>query len=64
MTGIVGKVRRRFCMFGDTVNMSSRTETSCPPGCIQLTEQVSDEGFPSSRDILDTELSTDLHLGS
>ena len=40
MSGIVGKIRRRFCIFGDTVNMASRTETSCPPGCIQLTEEA------------------------
>ena len=37
MSGIVGKIRCRFCLFGNTVNMASRTETSCPPGCIQLT---------------------------
>ena len=37
VSGIVGKIRRRFCVFGNTVNMASRTETSCPPGCIQAT---------------------------
>ncbi|GAX81331.1 hypothetical protein CEUSTIGMA_g8762.t1 [Chlamydomonas eustigma] len=37
MSGIIGKIRRRFCLFGDTINMASRTETSCPPGQVQLT---------------------------
>ena len=37
MSGIVGKIRRRFCLFGDTINMASRAETSCPPGYIQIT---------------------------
>ena len=36
----MGKIRRRFCIFGNTVNMASRTETSCPPGCVQITEDT------------------------
>ena len=40
VSGIVGKIRRRFCIFGNTVNMASRTETSCPPGCVQITEDT------------------------
>ena len=33
-------------MFGDTINMASRTETTCPPGCIQVTEQTQALAFP------------------
>jgi hypothetical protein len=35
-SGIVGRIRRRYCLFGDVLNMASRTETSCPTGCIQV----------------------------
>ena len=38
ISGMIGLIRRRFCLFGDTVNMASRTETTCPQGRIQLTE--------------------------
>ena len=34
----MGLIRRRYTLFGDTINMAARTESSCPPGCIQLTE--------------------------
>ena len=27
-------------MFGDTMNMAARAESSCPPGCIQLTDMA------------------------
>lgn len=33
-------------MFGDTINMASRTETTCPPGCIQVTEQTYSLAYP------------------
>lgn len=38
MSGMAGKIRRRFTVFGHTVNMASRTENSCPVGGIQITE--------------------------
>ncbi|GAX81434.1 hypothetical protein CEUSTIGMA_g8864.t1 [Chlamydomonas eustigma] len=40
VSGVMGKVRRRFNVLGDTVNLASRCENSCPPGCIQLTEKA------------------------
>ena len=33
----MGKIRRRWCLFGDCMNMAARTESTCPPGCVQLT---------------------------
>lgn len=38
MSGMAGKIRRRFTVFGHTVNMASRTESTCPVGGIQITE--------------------------
>ena len=51
MSGILGKIRRKFCVIGDTVNMASRTETSCPPGCIQVTEAARDLAAPFMSDL-------------
>lgn len=33
--GLVGRVRARFCVFGDSVNTSARLEAASAPGCVQ-----------------------------
>ena len=37
-SGIVGLIRLRYSLYGDTMNMAARTESSCPIGCVQLTD--------------------------
>jgi class 3 adenylate cyclase len=36
VSGIVGLSRRRFSIYGNTINTASRMETTSRPGCIQL----------------------------
>lgn len=42
VAGVIGQRKFSFDLWGDTVNIASRIESSCPEGCIQMTRETRD----------------------
>ena len=42
ITGLVGSKLPKFSIFGDTMNTASRMESTCRPGCVQLSRATKD----------------------
>jgi len=40
VTGVIGNRVPRYCLFGNTVNLTSRTETTGVPGRINVSEET------------------------
>ena len=40
VAGIIGKNKFAYDLWGASVNMANRLETTCPPGCIQISEHT------------------------
>ncbi|MEW5312462.1 MAG: hypothetical protein WDW38_004095 [Sanguina aurantia] len=41
VSGLVGPKMPKFTLFGDTMNTASRLESTCKPGCVQVSDQFS-----------------------